>query len=114
LCGPTVMVVDQVYVPAAPDIGCHAAFRRVLTCVGVGPPVTTTMNLKSVLVVPDVGVTDPVNVVEPHAKANVVAGVVRARSMVNMPVTANALTDRLRKRCLMSNGRPELPFVPRP
>jgi hypothetical protein len=63
------MVVDHVYVAGPPPIVCQVPSRRVWTEVEGGPPVTVTMKLNVVAVVPLVGDTDPVKTVVPQVNA---------------------------------------------
>jgi hypothetical protein len=103
LCDPTLIVVDQVYVPPAPVIACQVPFRRVPTKVDGGPLVTTTLNWKTVAVVPLVGETDPVKVVDPHVIAKAADGV-RRRASSETPI-ANDATPWSRPRPIIRTRR---------
>ncbi len=95
------MVVDHVYVPPPPVIGCQEPFRRVSTWVGGGPLVTMTVNWKTVAVVPLVGEADPVKLVDPHVIAKAADGV-RNRAHRKAPIATDATPWSRRRRIIVA------------
>lgn len=94
---PAASLVDQVYFPPPTDvIGCQTPLSRVNTPVGVGPPVTVTVNTKVVFVVPLPGSTLPVNTVVPHENA-AVGATNQGSTARSHPTAANAAARRRRR-----------------
>jgi len=89
-------VTQEYFPPPMAAMAFQMLLMRVKTPVGVGPPVTVTVNVKFVLVVPLVGSTLPVKTVVPHE--NAAAGATNQGSTASsQPPAAIAAASRSRR-----------------